>query len=230
MNHGSPVQRPDLPPTVERDGRLDPAEIDLAELAPPPTTESWRPRTWHYLLGVVIGLAVVAGLSIWQMTRPAGLEQQGASPITIPGGAGGPGPDLGKPAPDFTLQDLAGNTVRLSDLRGRPVLINFWATWCAPCRTEMPELDAVARERGPERLRVLLVDFQEDPQEVQRYVDTLGLSLVPLLDRDGAVARAYRVGGLPTSFFVDSAGGVRHIQIGPMTRRLIEARLAEMDQ
>jgi cytochrome c biogenesis protein CcmG, thiol:disulfide interchange protein DsbE len=120
---------------------------------------------------------------------------------------------VGALAPDFSWISPAGDTLRLSALRGRLVILNFWATWCVPCRTEMPALDQVAAEQ-PE-VAVLALDLQEDAHTVRQFVDGLGLrALVPILDPDGAVVRGYGVVGLPTTFFVDRDGVIRHVETG----------------
>jgi len=97
-------------------------------------------------------------------------------------GRGAGGPRVGAPAPDFTLRDLDGNQVRLADLRGQKVVVNFWATWCPPCRSEMPDLDRVARESRGEGVVVLTVDQMESPDTVRGYLRELSLGLDPVLD------------------------------------------------
>ena len=130
-------------------------------------------------------------------------------------------PVVGNPAPDFALEDLSGRTVRLSALRGRPVLINFWATWCPPCLKEMPEIERFyARYR--DRLEVLGVDLAEPRERVEAFVRQGGYSWTFLLDTTGRVTERYLVMGLPTSFFVDARGIVRARHIGPMTYEQME--------
>lgn len=138
----------------------------------------------------------------------------------------------GQVAPDFSLEALTGETVRLSDFRGRPVLLNFWNSWCPPCRTEMPELRR-AQEALGDRLVILAVNllYQEDRlEDVYAFVQEQGLNFPILLERDGRVVTDYRVGSLPTSFFIDAEGKVYLVQVGPMTRPFIEGILREMGQ
>lgn len=138
-------------------------------------------------------------------------------------------PKVGSPAPDFTLRALDGTTVTLSALRGHPVLINFWATWCVACREEAPELEAALRTFGPRGLVILGVDdFSYDKlPDVQAYVEKYQLSFNILLD-DGQAFNAYRVPGLPTSFFVDKRGVIRQLIMGQMTQRDIRESLELM--
>lgn len=125
----------------------------------------------------------------------------------------------GEAAPDFTLPRLDGGRIALADLRGRPVLINFWATWCRPCRTEMPELVsayATHRAAGLEIVAVNLTD-QENGKDVRRFVAELGMLFPIALDEKGKVRERYRLVSLPTSIFVDTAGVVRVVHPGPIS-------------
>jgi peroxiredoxin len=135
---------------------------------------------------------------------------------------------VGQPAPAFALEDTAGRTVRLADLRGKVVLVNFWATWCAPCRTEMPEIEQVYREHRARGFEVVAIDVQEGPAEVQGFMSELGLTFPALLDRDGSASRAYRARALPSSFLVDRQGVVRYLKIGPLTTDSLGAEVNKL--
>jgi len=128
-------------------------------------------------------------------------------------------PDVGTAAPDFTLRTLAGDTVRLSALRGRPVLVNFWASWCGPCRSEMPAIIEVHRAHGDAGLTVLAVNLrdQERERDVRRFVDELRIPFAVPLDARGKVRRAYRLRAVPTTVFIDTAGVIRMVRPGPLT-------------
>jgi len=132
------------------------------------------------------------------------------------------------PAPEFTLKTLAGGQVSLSDYRGRPVLINFWASWCVPCRTEMPDIIAAYKAHRESGLEVLAIDnTQLDViDDVRQFVATFQMPFPVLLDEQGEVALAYRILGLPTSVFVDGEGIVRAVNVGPMSAATIEKHLA----
>ncbi|MCL4301545.1 MAG: TlpA family protein disulfide reductase [Anaerolineae bacterium] len=142
---------------------------------------------------------------------PPGTNPPDAEPTATPGQPA---------APDFSLKTLDGRQISLSQFRGKPVLINFWASWCAPCRLEMPELKRVYEVRQDEGLVVLAVNvtYLDSMQDVQRFGTKFGLTFPVLLDETGEVAdNLYYVRGLPTSIFVDRAGLVAKIQLGPMT-------------
>ena len=140
-----------------------------------------------------------------------------------------PLPRSGYPAPDFSLETLAGKTVTLAELQGQVVLINFWATWCPPCRAEMPAIQEVYEEFRHRGFTVLAVNQRENEGRVAAFMDELGLTFPVPLDRDGRVFARYRVNALPTTFFVDRAGIIRDVTIGgPMARTFIESQIASL--
>jgi thiol-disulfide isomerase/thioredoxin len=138
-------------------------------------------------------------------------------------------------APDFSLQDMDEETHTLSDYRGKVVLVNFWATWCPPCRKEMPALEALYKKLGTEKFAVLAVNQWEDPDHVFTYTGDLNVfpSFPILFDPESAVSQDYKVKGLPTSFIVDRQGRLAYRAVGgrdfdhPEVERLIRVLLAE---
>ena len=123
--------------------------------------------------------------------------------------------DIGQPAPEFTLTDLAGGTQRLSDYRGKGVLLNFWATWCVPCRTEMPSMERAYRALREKGVTILAVSLDAGSQApVEAFVKEFGFTFPILLDSSGASSRAYRVFGLPTSFLIDWNGRLVGREVG----------------
>ena len=164
---------------------------------------------------VLIVLVLLAGAAwIWINRLPA-------ETAALAGGLP-PAPAVGHPAPDFAVTDAAGKTFRLSELRGKPVVLNFWATWCPPCRAEMPELQA-ASERLAGEVAVVGVDQGETAEQVAAFARELGLTFQMPVDGNMDVSRQYLVRNLPTTFFIDRDGIVRYTQVGPLT----EATLAQ---
>jgi peroxiredoxin len=147
----------------------------------------------------------------------------------IPTSALEPRAAKGFPAPDFLLTNTHGEQVRLSELRGQPILINFWATWCAPCRIEMPAIQARYEAYEDRGLIVLGVDFDEPLEDVQAFGEQLGLSFDLLLDPGGEVQGLYRVRGYPTSFFVGRDGIIQVQHIGVMTEGQLDDYLAQIE-
>lgn len=151
-----------------------------------------------------------------------GKAKRGFSPRENTSQVGSSAPNVGQLAPDFTLTDLEGKTVKLSDLRGRAVLLNFWASWCPPCRAEMPDLQEAHEQYGDD-IRILAVNIQEDREVVKDFVREFGLTFTVLLDSDGSVARTYRIAAIPTSFFIDRSGIIRLRWVGALSKQALEA-------
>jgi peroxiredoxin len=129
-------------------------------------------------------------------------------------------------APDFELLTLSGQRARLSDLRGKVVLLNFWATWCPPCKAEMPDLEALHREYGDAQDFVVVgVNLEEDAAPVEVFIRERGLSFPVWLDRQGEAAAQLGVRGLPVSFIVDREGYIRDAWNGQIAREAMLARL-----
>ena len=128
------------------------------------------------------------------------------------------GSEIGYLAPDFRLETEDGDIVVLSDFRGRPVFINFFAVWCGPCRFEMPEIESVYNSLGDE-LVVLTVDVRESAERVKGYKELLGLTMPTVMDTHRQVATAYQVPGLPWTYILDDKGVVRHIKFGAFLSR-----------
>ena len=122
---------------------------------------------------------------------------------------------VGETAPNFQLKDEDGHTVWLQDLKGQPVMINFWATWCGPCRIEMPDIVNQARET--EDLIVLAVNVQEDLEAVQKFAEEFEMLLPVPLDKKGDVRNLYQVRGMPTSVFIDRDGNIAATWAGLLT-------------
>ena len=140
-------------------------------------------------------------------------------------------PRQGFAAPDFTLDLLGGGEVTLSDLRGAPVMLNLWASWCPPCRAEMPAIQAVYQEYGEEGLVVLAVNAtnQDSESAAAAFVRDHGLTFPVPLDRDGSVSVRYALRGLPTTYFIDREGVIRSVIVGgPMSEAVIRSKVEEL--
>jgi peroxiredoxin len=141
------------------------------------------------------------------------------------------GVEVGQPPPEFTLVSLDGNEVSLADYQGQPVLINFWASWCPPCRLEMPDLVAAYEAHKDEGFVILAIDltFQDSIPDVETFVEEFGMTFPVLLDQDGIVTNErYRLLGLPMSIFVNREGMVTRLHIGAMTGEQVDEFVAEI--
>ncbi len=135
------------------------------------------------------------------------------------GGRPGRGIRVGQPAPALELPSLDGGVVRLSDLRGQVVLVNFWGTYCPPCREEMPELQRLYERYQPRGFTILAVDVEEPAPAVAAFRDRLGLTFPILLSDDASVNPAFAIRALPTSWLVDPSGVIRAVWVGPVPIR-----------
>jgi len=143
------------------------------------------------------------------------------------------GPQVDKLAPDFQLPTLDGQAVSLGDFRGKPVLLNFWATWCGPCRFEMPFIQEIfeKKEWSDTGLVILAIDIGENPSEVKEFMENYDLSFPVLLDTNQDVALEYNIRAIPTTFFIDKDGIIQDIKVGAFSGKTeIEKRLVKIIQ
>ncbi|MFC2035517.1 redoxin domain-containing protein [Chloroflexota bacterium] len=173
------------------------------------------------LVVILLGMLVIQGCTSGAQSTIKELPSGTTAP-----GALTPAPEVGYLAPDFTLVDLKGNQVTLSDLRGEAVFLNFWATWCPPCRAEMPEMEAVYQKYKDKGVVVIGVDILEPEDVVRQYVGQGGYSWIFLIDTLGAVSANYKILTIPTSFFIDREGVIQVVTIGAMTKQTMETNLA----
>lgn len=174
------------------------------------------------LIGLAVGLIVLFGLPATGRTS-AGAASGPGTPQVI-----APAPVVGAPAPEFQLQDLAGKAVSLADAKGHPLLINFWATWCGPCRVEMPAIEARYQANQAKGLMVYAVDADEPKPDVADFAKVFKLSFTVLLDPGAKIQDLYQIRGYPTSFFVDSKGIIKVVHIGAMTEGQLDDNLAKI--
>ena len=118
------------------------------------------------------------------------------------------------PAPDFTLKTLDGPALRLAEQRGQVVLVNFWASWCAPCKVEMPHLNRLADKYRDIGVVMLAVNVDDDPKKAAAEARKLGINFPVLLDTAKTASKAYQLQAMPTAVLVDRDGKVRHVHQG----------------
>jgi cytochrome c biogenesis protein CcmG/thiol:disulfide interchange protein DsbE len=131
------------------------------------------------------------------------------------------------PAPDFTLKQFGGQQIALADLRGRPVVLNFWASWCVPCREEMPLFEQEWRAAGNQGPAFVGVAMEDDEQSLTSFLRAYDVTYPAGLDFDGRIARAYEVKGLPTTIIISPEGKVLHRWQGPIDRERLDTFVAE---
>jgi cytochrome c biogenesis protein CcmG, thiol:disulfide interchange protein DsbE len=185
------------------------------------------PLTHSAWTALIAGVLVLGSGFIWATRVTPQVSAPAARAMEAPASAE-PAPIVGHPAPDFSLVTPEGSTVQLRSLVGQVVLVNVWATWCPPCRAEMPAIQATYKEYQDQGLTVLAVNLQEDPRTVADFMTQYGLSFPALLDTDGAVSTTYQARVLPSSFFVDRQGVVRAVYRGPMPRSVIDGTVAQL--
>jgi thiol-disulfide isomerase/thioredoxin len=180
--------------------------------------QSLSPTQWIYRY---ISILIVGAIWIFASRSLPGTTMNGAIPA----------PHAGFMAPDFSLRSSLNETITLSELRGQPILINIWASWCSPCRAEMPAMEHVYQEYKDQGFIILAVNAtnQDDSDKALAFAQEYGLSFPILFDTDGGVSQKYRVRALPTSFFVDQQGIIQEVVVGgPMAEALLRIRVEEL--
>lgn len=184
------------------------------------------PRWIAALFVAIIAIASAVALIAPQLQQRAFVGQTNVGVITSVVDAPDTAGRVGAKAPDFVWVTPSGDTTRLTALKGRPIVLNFWATWCKPCLAEMPRLEQAAR--GSPGIAFYEIDLDEDGAKVRGFFDSLELThLIPLIDVGSVVARAYGLGqGVPTTFFIDAGGIVRSATLGEMDTLTIARNLS----
>jgi cytochrome c biogenesis protein CcmG/thiol:disulfide interchange protein DsbE len=140
-------------------------------------------------------------------------------------------PQVGFAAPDFDLEALDGGRIKLADLRGKVVMVNLWASWCAPCRAEMPAIDHVYQQYQARGLEVVAINttFQDSETEARSFLNGLNVTFPVALDRDGATSKRYALQAMPSTFFVTRDGAIGDMLFGgPMTEALIVGKIEKL--
>lgn len=169
------------------------------------------------MISMVTAFLIVLNIGLPERAEYTGVVIPGELPIA---------PEISAVAPPFETPTLKGLTLRLADLRGHPVLVNFWATWCEPCRVEMPGLEAVYEVYQDRGLRLLAVNLGEDSVPIQQWVSNLGLSFDILLDRQQDVAALYQIRGQPSTYVISPTGIITQIFYGPTSQDSLKAAIA----
>lgn len=133
-------------------------------------------------------------------------------------------------APDFKLKDLNGKELSLSDLKGKKVFLNFWATWCPPCKEEMPEIQKLYNETKDSDLVIIAVEIGEPQSEVKSFIDNNKYSFKVLLDSDQSVATKYSITAIPTSYFIDEDGNIISKSSGGMSIDGMKSYIKTLDK
>lgn len=198
------------------------------EGSPPSSPEISEPKKRSKWVVIVLGLwaGVFLGVLILVILAMTGVI---SSDMINLGGGGGrlASAVIDKPAPDFELENMAGGKVKLSNLKGKLVVINFWATWCGPCVREMPMLQEY-QDLYPDELIILGIDMQESRETVQDFLDKFNLTYTILLDFTGKVGQMYQVFALPNTLFVDKDGILRYHHIGYMSEAQFDGYLKSL--
>ncbi len=176
-------------------------------------------RVWKLLLLIFVAGLMAAGLFFdYRADMALGTAQAEREGVTDPALAGLPvGTQIGELAPDFAGVTLTGGEIRLSDLRGRTVLVNVFASWCGPCRLEAPHLVEANKDLGPDEFIIIGLNLQEAPEAVEGFQDEFNIGFPLVLNQNGALTELYRPIGLPTSWIIDQQGVVRYVHAGAVT-------------
>ncbi|MEM7129740.1 MAG: TlpA disulfide reductase family protein [Chloroflexota bacterium] len=191
--------------------------------------KSPRSRIWLPLAVFAIMLLFVAACVSQPNGATTGESQSAANVESEPGLP--PAPKAGHPAPNFTLVTLDGESLSLAELQGKPVILNFWATWCGPCRLEMPHLEQAYQENLDDNVVILGVNLtqrENNSEDIPIFVDEFALTFPIVLDEEGDVAKLYEIRGQPASVFINRDGVVNSVFNGPVTKTFIEERIAEL--
>jgi peroxiredoxin len=183
-----------------------------------PSIGLWILLAGGLVLGVIMAMMTVAWNSPSSTSQAS---ESGLISITEPA-------STGQLAPDFSASTPDGKTLSLADLAGSAVALNFWATWCAPCQSEMPELQSTADRYAAQGLIVLGVDASESADQVKDYMAELRLTFPTVIDPDGRIANQYGVYAFPTTIWIDEKGAIRARHLGPLTREDIDRYVANV--
>ncbi len=187
-------------------------ETSLSSVTPSPSPPSSRKLDRTRVI-FSVGLAIAILIAAWYISGQAGLDKIGRGGVNQK-----ILPRPGEPAPDFTAVDIHGNIVSLSDFKGKPVWLNFWGTWCPPCRAEMPDMQAAYEQLAPKGLVLLAVSLGDPPEVAADFAKRNGVTFTVLLDPQRTfTSQAYPIYNFPTHMFIDRDGIVRKVVLSVMS-------------
>ncbi len=204
---------------------------ELPELeSRPQSRREWSGYLRSLVLPLGLVVAIVAALLYLQSRSGSSSEVGGFGSVELPAAKNAtdkaPSSEEGHAAPDFYLRSLDSEPIRLSELQGKAVLVNFWASWCTSCREEMPDLIKTYEQYKNAGFVIVGVNLREADSRVRGFADDFGVTYPVALDRNGEVARTWRIGGptqgLPSSYFIDRQGVVRKVVYGTVSPRLMD--------
>ena len=179
---------------------------------------------WFWI--ALIALVLVLGGGWIAFSRTLVNARAGGDAIVLE-----PAPIAGHPAPEFELVSTDGEMIRLSDFRGKPVILNFWATWCGPCRAEFPEFQQAAVDNADRLVMIGINNTSADQaDQIPGFLEEFGITFPIVLDEDGEAIKTYRILGLPTTIFVDSNGIINEVFTGPLNKAYIESKISELSK
>ena len=208
---------------------VDEANGDMSGVRP-----RWVRAGQSLILPLGLLAVILCGLWYWDSRGDSGSRADDAyGAVELPAARNptgrSPAPEVGRAGPDFLLERPDGGTLRLSDFQGQPIVLNFWASWCAPCRAEMPELVRAYAKHRDDGLEIVAVNLQETNGKVLSFADEFGIEFPIAIDRDGELKDIWRLGGpfggIPSSYFLDEAGVVQDIVYGPLTDEMLAERI-----
>lgn len=174
----------------------------------------FQTRQLVLVLGSVLAISAILVVFV---LPPSGADEETA---------GVEDPTVTNPAPEVELVNFSGETLRLSDFEGRPVVLNFWASWCPPCIAEMPDFERVNQAVG-DRVMFIGVNFQDDADQAARLAVETGVTYLLVRDPQGLIFQQFDGLGMPTTVFIDASGSVREVVTGQMSESQLRAKIAE---
>ena len=178
---------------------------------------SMKSKTLNYLPLILVGFGLIILSVVTLILQSQGGSTEPENDLYLL-----PPVELSQTAPELTLFDLAGNQVSLSDFQGDVVLLNNWATWCPPCRQEMPDFQIYYEERKSEGFQIVAIEAGQPAQEVQNFVDDLGLKFIILLDPENDSLTAFQTSSLPNTWIIDRKGQLRLAWLGAINLDTLE--------